>query len=292
MDYLKALENAILYIENHLDQEIRVEDAAGAAGYSYYHFTRLFQALLGESMGSYIRSRRLTKAAKELLYTDKRIVEIALDCGFQTPESFSRAFKALYQVNPVTYRKNRLDLFIGSKPRLDGRKLTHITQNLTIHPAIVTLPDIKAAGLRSYTTLGDNQIPDLWSRFLKVVHQIPHPSPNARCFGICEACPEGNTLYAMDDTVLFSEVAALEVDSFADLPSPFVPKVLKGGRYAVFTHTGSMALLRESFTYIWGTWFLNTDEELDEREDFELYDSRYLGYDEPDSQIDLYIPIR
>ena len=55
MDYLKALERAILYIENHLGEDIKVEDAAAAAGYSYYHFTRQFNALLGESVGSMAR---------------------------------------------------------------------------------------------------------------------------------------------------------------------------------------------------------------------------------------------
>lgn len=110
MDYLKALERAILYIENHLGEDLKAEDAACAAGYSYYHFTRQFNALLGENVGSYIRKRRLTKASKELLYTDKRILDIALDCGFESSESFSRAFKAMYRQSPVTYRKNRLDL--------------------------------------------------------------------------------------------------------------------------------------------------------------------------------------
>ena len=93
MDYLKALERAILYIEHHLGEDIKVEDAAAAAGYSYYHFTRQFNALLGESVGSYIRKRRIAKAAKELLYTDRRILDIALDCGFESAESFSAHHK-------------------------------------------------------------------------------------------------------------------------------------------------------------------------------------------------------
>lgn len=292
MDYIKALERAILYIEQHLGEDIKVEDAAIAAGYSYYHFTRQFQALLGESVGSYIRKRRLAKAAKEILYTDRRIIDIALDCGFQTAESFSRAFKAQYLVSPAVYRKNRLDLFIGSKPQLNADRLTHITKNITVHPVIVELPDIKAAGLRGSTTLNDNVLPGLWSAFMRIIDQVPHQKPGGRGFGICEACDSGNTLYTMNGDVLFSEVAAIEVESFDGLPSPFVPKMIKGGRYAVFTHTGSLSLLPDSFSYIWGTWFFVTDEKLDAREDFELYDERFLGYDNPDSEIDLYIPIR
>lgn len=291
MDYLKALERAILYIENHLEEDLKVEDAASAAGYSYYHLTRQFNALLGESVGSYIRKRRLAKAAKELLYTDKRIIDIALECGFESAEGFSRAFKALYNSSPVIYRKNRLDLFIGAKPQLDASRLAHMTHNITVHPTIVELPDIMAAGLRGCTTLNDNVLPELWARFSESAHHIPHKLPNGRGFGICEAANEGNTLYTMNGDMLFSEVAAIEVDSFSELPAPFVPKVLKAGRYAVFTHTGSLALLRDSFAYIWGTWFFVTGETLDGREDFELYDERFLGYDNPESQIDLYIPI-
>lgn len=292
MDYIKALERAILYIENNLGEDIKVEDAAAAAGYSYYHFTRQFNALLGESVGSYIRKRRIAKAAKELLYTDRRILDIALDCGFETAESFSRAFKALYLVSPVIYRKNRFDLFIGSKPKLDADRLTHITNNITVHPAIVELPDIKAAGLRGSTTLNDNVLPGLWAAFMEICHQVPHQLPGGRGFGICEACDDGNTLYTMNGDVLFSEVASVEVDSFDGLPAPFIPKIIKGGRYAVFTHTGSLSLLQDSFSYIWGTWFFVTDEKVDMREDFELYDERYLGYDNPESKIDIYIPIR
>ena len=116
--------------------------------------------------------------------------------------------------------------------------------------------------------------------------------PCGRGFGICEACEEGNTLYNMNGDVLFSEVAAVEVSSFNGLPDQFIPKIIKGGRYAVFTHTGSLSLLQDSYSYIWGTWFLGTNEKLDAREDFELYDQRFLGYDHPESQIDLYIPIR
>lgn len=148
-----------------------------------------------------------------------------------------------------------------------------------------------AAGLRGSTTLNDNELPDLWARFNTISHQIPHQIPGGRGLGICEAYTEGNSLYTMNGDKLFSEVAAVEVDSFDHLPAPFVPKIIRGGRYAVFTHTGSLSLLQKSFSYIWGTWFLTTSERLDVREDFELYDQRFLGYDNPESQVDLYIPI-
>lgn len=71
MDYLKYFEKAVMYIENNLHENITVNDVAKETGYSYYHLTRLFKSMFGESVGSYIK-RRLVSSTKELLYSDKK----------------------------------------------------------------------------------------------------------------------------------------------------------------------------------------------------------------------------
>lgn len=291
MDYRQALERAIVYIEEHLGDDLKVEEVARAAGYSYYHLNRQFSAVLGESVGSYLKKRRLADAAKKLIYTDRKIIDIALENGFESAEAFSRAFKAVYKASPRSYRANRFDTYISAKERLDSGLLDHLVRNVTVHPAIVELPPIKLAGLRGETTLNDNRLPLLWQRFRAAMAEIPNKKENARGFGVCEACHE-NTLYSMNNDILFTEVAGVEVDSFDGLPDRFVAKELPGGRYAVFTHRGTLQKLPQTFGYIWGTWFLSGGEEMDWREDFELYDRRFLGYDHPDSEIDLYIPVR
>lgn len=291
MNYRKSLEQAVIYIENHLGYNIKVEDVAKAAGYSYYHLNRQFTAILGESIGSYIKKRRLADASKKLLYSELKIIDIAIEYGFDSPEAFSRAFKSIYKVSPQSYRQNRLDIFIGGKERLDTGLLDHLVRNVTVHPRIVELPEIMVAGIRGETTLRDNRLRELWDRTNSLYKQIPNRIPGGRSLGICEACAE-NTLYTMNDDILFTEVAGTEVSSFDGLTEPFVQKIIPGGRYAVFTHRGTLRMLPQTFDYIWGTWFLATKEELDWREDFELYDERFLGYDHPDSEVDLYIPVR
>ncbi|MBA4699546.1 MAG: AraC family transcriptional regulator [Ruminococcus sp.] len=291
MNYRKALEQAVIYIENHLGNNIKVENVAKAAGYSYYHLNRQFTAILGESIGNYIKKRRLADASKKLLYTDFKIIDIAIEYGFDSPEAFSRAFKAIYKVSPQSYRQNRLDTFISGKERLDTGLLDHLARNVTVHPKMAELPEIRVAGLRGETTLRDNRLRELWDRANSLYRQIPNRIPDGRAFGICEACAE-NTLYTMNEDILFTEVAGTEVSSFEGLTEPFVQKIIPGGRYAVFTHRGTLRMLPQTFDYIWGTWFLTTKEELDWREDFELYDERFLGYDHPDSEVDLYIPVR
>jgi len=290
MDYRKALEQAIVYIENHLGDNLKVEDVANAVGYSYYHLNRQFVAVLGESVGSHIKKRRLADAAKKLIYTDRKVIDIAMDNGFESSEAFSRAFKLVYKVSPLSYRRNRFDTFISAKEQMDKALFHHIVRNVTVHPAIVNIPPLKVAGLRGETTLRDNRLRDLWGNFHKVAESLPHSKKDARRLGICEACQD-NTIYNMNNDVLFTEVVGIEVDSFEGMPESFVRKEIPGGRYAVFTHKGTLRMLPRTFEYIWGTWFLETKEELDWREDFELYDHRFTGYDHPDSEIDLYIPV-
>ncbi len=292
MNYLEILQRAIIYIEEHLGENITVEEVAHEAGYSYYHLTRQFQAVLGESIGSYLKRRRLSEAAKRLVYSEQRILDIALECGFESGEAFSRAFKAVYRMSPSVYRKNRLDLIVSNKEPLSTELIRHRASSITVHPKVVELPDLKAAGMRGQTTLRNNVVPQLWGRFMSVVDQVPHQKPGGMGLGICEASGENYSLSVMNDDALFTEVVGVEVDSFDGLPDLFVPKTVKGGRYAVFTHRGSLAMLRKTFDYIWGTWVFNTKEVLDEREDFESYDERFLGFDHPDSEMDIYIPIK
>ena len=74
MDYKKVLEQAVIYIEQHLNEALSVEEVSKVTGYSYYHLNRQFIAVLGESIGNYIKKRRLANAAQKLLYTDENLL--------------------------------------------------------------------------------------------------------------------------------------------------------------------------------------------------------------------------
>lgn len=290
MDYIVSLEKAIEYIEQHLDEELFPEDIAKAGGYSLYHLTHIFTAVIGEPIGSYIQMRRLSNSCKKLLYSNKRIIDIAMESGFGSSEAFSRAFKSAYDVSPSAYRKNNSDLYTGSKKMLDRESLLHLAEGITIRPRIVELDKIFVAGIRGETSTLHNILPELWNSLLEICSQIP-ASSDARRFGICET-DRTEVSISKDGNVTFSEIVGIEVDSFGCLPKGVDVKIIPGGRYAVFTHKGTVATLLKTYDYIWGSWVLFTKEKLDEREDFEIYDKRFLGADNVDSQIDIYIPVK
>lgn len=93
MYYEKAVQKTINWIESHLHEQISNEDIVNVSSFSKFHFHRIFQKEVGMSVASYIRLRRLANAAAALLYTDHRIIDIALYYQFESQEAFTRTFK-------------------------------------------------------------------------------------------------------------------------------------------------------------------------------------------------------
>lgn len=102
-----SIEAVIDYIESHLDGKLELETVAEAVHYSKYHLHRLFTETVGMTIHGYVQRRQLTEAAKLLVFSDKPIIEIAFICGYESQQSFSLAFKAMYKSPPAEYREER-----------------------------------------------------------------------------------------------------------------------------------------------------------------------------------------
>jgi len=95
------LQAAIDYIEAHLTEELDVHDVAARAYISAFHFQRIFSSLCGMPLGEYIRRRRLTLAAQELSRSRRaRVIDVAMKYGYDSPDSFTRAFRRFHGVVP------------------------------------------------------------------------------------------------------------------------------------------------------------------------------------------------
>ena len=103
--WASSIQKAIDYIETHLNEEIRIEDVAKEAYSSVFHFQRVFNILCGWTIADYIRNRRLANAAIDLLDEDNKVIDVAFKYGYDTPESFTRAFKHFHGVNPTDIKK-------------------------------------------------------------------------------------------------------------------------------------------------------------------------------------------
>lgn len=106
MDWIMGIQNAINYIEEHLTEPISYEEVAAQSFSSSYHFQRVFSILCGFTLGEYIRSRRLTLAGMELADGKIKVIDAALKYGYESPDSFAKAFQKFHGILPSQARSN------------------------------------------------------------------------------------------------------------------------------------------------------------------------------------------
>lgn len=106
MDSLKSMNDALQYMEEHLQDEIDFAEVARRAYCSEYHFKRMFSFLAGIPLSEYVRRRRLTLAAFELQNSDIKVIDVAIKYGYSSPDSFTKAFQQMHGITPSEARKN------------------------------------------------------------------------------------------------------------------------------------------------------------------------------------------
>ena len=286
MDYLACVLEAIRYIEKNLDEDIKTADVAQEVAFSMYHFHRIFLAVVGHTVAGYIRRRRLTNAAFELVETDRKIIDIALDYWFETPESFARAFKRMYGITPGQYRKQRPHSAYLHQTKIDEKFLRHLNGGITMEPRIAHMDGIRIVGMKYYGENKNNEIPRLWEQFIPRINEIGNHRGLDVYYGIC---------YPIEDSAEkgeFEYIASIGVNDLDEIPEGMVGRTIPGQNYAIFTHKGSLKRLAETYKYIYGTWHPKSGYELLKAPDFEYYDKRFDPDNEEESEIDIYIPIK
>lgn len=285
MDYYSRIQDAVDYIEENLTSKITLEDISRKAYFSMYHFHRIFSAMVGSSIKEYIRKRRLTEAAYELVNTNKRIIDIALEYQFESQQSFTKAFKKMYGITPGKYRKNKKHFILMQKKRLTEIRLNHLKGGITLKPKIVEKSEFKVIGLKYFGANNNNEIPNLWRKFFERIKEIKNRVELKTSLGVCEYVSN------LTNESEFGYIACVEVNSLNEIPKGMVGEIVTSNKYAVFTHRGLSDTLGDTYEYIYSTWLPKSGYELAPSHDFELYDERF-DLESENSEIDIYIPIK
>lgn len=114
----EQIQKTIVYIEEHLDEELKTESLANMAALSPFYYQRLFSRLVKKPVAEYVKLRRMAKAAEALRKKEPRILDIALELGFLSHEHFTRTFKETFGMTPDEYRKTPQTLNHMTKPEL------------------------------------------------------------------------------------------------------------------------------------------------------------------------------
>ncbi|MCQ6563171.1 AraC family transcriptional regulator [Paenibacillus mendelii] len=295
MSYMACFQKSIDYIEEHLKERITVEDLADIAGFSPYHFYRLFDAYVGMPVMEYVRRRRLAYAAAELSQ-GKRIIDIAMEYGFETHAGFGKAFRKVYACSPEYYRQHASGS-IPSKINLMVYQNLQLTGGIILEPKIITKPGIGIIGYALETTFEGNrkkrEIPAFWAHFnVEGLEARLYELINPKEHGEFCICFPPNL-----ETGSFTYVIGVKSDSFDSAVEGMFTGTVPEATYAVFTTPpadyadgGFVQAIAGTWRYIYEEWFPGSGYEFAPgKVDFEFYDERC--HSQTGAVMEIYIPI-
>ncbi|NKI75336.1 MDR efflux pump AcrAB transcriptional activator RobA [Dickeya sp. CFBP 2040] len=246
MDQASIIRDLLNWLEGHLDQPLSLDNVAAKAGYSKWHLQRMFKDVTGHAIGSYIRARRLTKAAVALCLTSRPILDIALQYRFDSQQTFTRAFKKQFAQTPASYRRADDWNTIGIHPPI---RLGAFTMP---QPQFVTMPETQLVGLTQSYTCNLEQITcfrteirvHFWRQYLGEVKEVPPV-----LYGLHHSRPSKEK----DDEHEVLYTTALEPHHVPESVHSGEPVTLPGGDYALFIYEGPADDLQDFIITLYDT---------------------------------------
>lgn len=288
MDWITGISKAIDYIEEHITEPTDYARAAKEACLSPFNFQRVFALLCGYTLGDYVRMRRLTLAGEELLSTDAKVIDVALKYGYDSPESFSRAFTRFHGVSPSAVRKGAA---IRSFSRICVKLI--LTGGSIMEYRIEKKQAAKIiCRRREFTKPGDDytnrEIPEFWNecgRDGSVQKLCGYIKDSAQFKGLLGVCFSTE----MTDSGFPYGIGA-EYDGESD-PQDFEIVEIPAYTYAVFTVRGKMPdAFRETYRKICTEFFPQSGYEYGNGVEIEVYPS--ADVQNPDYTCEIWIAVK
>lgn len=280
--YAERFERVFDYIERHLDRPLTVEELSRQAHFSRHHFQRQFSEYVGVSVARYVQALRLHRASRQLVFNQqRRVIDIALEAGFENPESFSRAFKRGFGQTPSQFREQPAWQPWRERVRLPLRERSR--------PVEVTIVDFEETLIAALEHQGDPAlINDSVKAFMDWRNRTGiSPCATSRTFGLVYDDPETAP----------PERFRFDIGGEIDAPLPddtrgVLTKRIPAGRCALARHHGSADRIGETAHYLYRHWLPQSGEELRDFPLFLHYVKKGLEMPEHEQITDVYLPLR
>ncbi|MDF2557242.1 MAG: AraC family transcriptional regulator [Bacillales bacterium] len=287
LDSIKQMNLAMKYIEEHLTEEIDWKEVSQIAACSEYHFKRMFSFLSGMSVGEYVRRRRLTLAVTKLKGNKDKIIDIALSIGYDSPDSFTKAFQMVHGVTPSQVRKSSVNV----------KAFPPMTFQLTIQGGtemnfrIVDKDTFQIVGIKKRITLQyegvNTQMDSMWASltmddFIEL-KQLSNVDPN----GIL--CVSANLTEGREEGTELDQYIGVATTSSA--PSRWEILNVEASTWAVFTAVGPFPQeLQSTWARIYSEWFPTSGYELTGGPEILWNESPDTS--KPDYKSEIWIPVK
>jgi AraC family transcriptional regulator len=286
------LDLVLTHIERHLDAPLSVGALADVAGLSPFHFSRLFTARIGESVMAYVRRRRMLRAAARLgqnpgVETDieaPALIALALDCGFESQEAFTRAFRQVLGVTPGRYKRDpRRYQSLAMEKAMN--QTPQVKPNVTLLDGVTRKPAFMVAGIS--VRIGKentSEIPALWP---KLMRHVPFDGQKGQaCYGLCYGSDmsEGS----------FNYMAATEIEPGKKPPAELTLMQVPAQTYAIFRITLAAGeihpQMQAAMKYVFSEALPKSGLKPTGGIDLEVYGERF-NPDKAGSVLDFYMPV-
>lgn len=247
MGWVENIGRALNYIEENITDDISIDMIASQAHVSPFYFQKCFAMLCGFTVGEYIRQRRLTLAGSELAATDAKIIDIALQYGYESPDSFTKAFTRFHGVTPTAVRKEgaMLRSFAPLKIKFSLEGGCMMNYKIVDKASFTVLGVSKVFPYEGATT----EVPRFWTEHYE-------SGRNATVCGMYGISIDENM-----DGAAFEYLIADDYHPAAEIPDGFITKTIPQHTWAVFPCIGSMpASLQDVHRRIFSEWLPNCKE--------------------------------
>ena len=234
--WIEGFQESIDFIEQNLTEELDIEDIAAKAALSTFYYQRIFGALCGMTVGEYIRARRMSLAAQELNRKDVKVIDIAVKYGYDSPDSFAKAFQKFHGITPSQ----------AKEPGAPLRSFAPLHIKITMEGG--TMMDYRIVEKAPFTIVGVKrpfnsdtsyqEIPKFWDEWLAQGEERPVMGT----FGVCLDMKGKDFDYWIADLYF----------PWEDIPEGCETRVIPGSAWAQFPCT--IKTLQDTNTRIWSEW--------------------------------------
>ena len=230
-DLKETIIETVAYIEDNLYNKISLADISLHTGISKYYLHRIFKSLTGESIMEYVQGRKLTSSLNELINTTMRIIDIALEYGFDYEQSYIRAFKKCFGHTPLKIRSNKISLSLILKEKINCNDILSIGNSITYNPQFVFKQKFNLIGIKHkiLSKSGDKSA-NSYGRdfFYNHKHKINNLINPHEYFGFTD--------WGSDDFIYY--IPSVQVSDINTIPEGMISISIPAHKYVVFRFVG------------------------------------------------------
>jgi AraC family transcriptional regulator len=288
--YAQRIDRVTDYLRGNLHRQVKLRELALVACFSEFHFHRIFRAVSGETLNNFTNRLRLEKAARLLRYSDQSLSDIALDCGFSSSATFSRAFRSSYDTSPSQFRKSgEIKKSKICKELFDDREydlpMSAEEKRAAFPVRLIDIPERRVAYIRVTNAFEEHRVLAALKTMIEWAKSQGIFSRGI-LFGMTVDDPHVTPMHLYRYEVCFA--SSLPFECMEGMSKVKMPDM----RYAVTKVSGDLRRVATAWDYIYRNWLIHSAYEPEHAPALEIFLDKENATDWSHCELELCLPVR